>query len=268
MVTDSYLSPHTELSIVVPTPFGSGLVVVMQGNVVDLTCQATTNSLTAVEYEWRKLDESGILSRDSVLTLTYTNASSVSQGGYYWCIATSMFEQISVINISNAVLVVFAPSFIKLPQAVQTDVGESVVFRCSAMGFPKPAVEWKKLTNNNITLPGGTLPSLSQITYQDSSSTTSSTLNITSVDFDDFGHYTCVTLPQLRLPGHANFPSFNFSTDSSFASGSGSGLGASGIQYDSSLRTLTPVLSSGLTDSSLKNLTAFSDVHLLTSKGV
>lgn len=245
IVQSNLLVSLAGLLVTVLTPSGSDLVVVHQGESVNLTCHV--DNMLEAKYEWMELTESAVISMDSVLTITYTNASSVSQGGYYWCIATNMAENNNVANISNVVLVVFAPSFIEHPQPMQTTRGGSAVFICSAVGFPEPAVEWRRLTNNANTTPSDTLPSSSEISYDDDSNSTS-TLTITSVGFDDFGYYICVTVAPLSLPSFSS---------SSFDSGSGSGLNIS---------TLTPVLSSGLVVSSLENLTTSSNVILLTGK--
>ena len=225
-----------------------------EGKLANLTCVADT---AASSYEWRKDNETAVVSTEQVLTLNYTDASSVAQGGYYWCIATSSAGLLlrEEANVSDAVLVLFAPSFTKHPLSANAIVGETVAFSCTAVGFPTPVVEWRHLNSNASAMVVLALPVSSLVMYSDDSKS-SSTLNITSVDFCDSGDYVCITQP-LRLPEVPDFPTIN----SSLMFGSGAPI-SDVIPFTS----LTPSLGPSFSVARLHNLSATSNAATLTGE--
>ena len=235
------------------TSSNSGLVVLEFGGTAVLNC--TTDVWH--DYEWMKLNlttnEVQTVSSNQNLRLSYITMSDVSQGGYYYCIALSMATPMDVANVSDVILVVYDPTFFTHPSptALLSSQGQNVTLECVAAGFPSPTVEWRRIDSNNNLL---SLPSNSVKQFADSSNS-SSILTISSVNFTDFGLYSCIATTSLSsLPGNVSiFSSFNFS----LGSGIGSGL-------DALFTTLTPQLSSDLTNLDIDNLTASSNATTLT----
>lgn len=237
----------------------SDIVILMQGDTVNLNCSVADGDMTI--FEWRKSNNLEVVAMDQVLTLNYTDASSVSQGGYYWCTITSMSAQLmdTAVNNSNLVLVVFHPIFTISPQPAEASEGDSVSFTCRAVGFPSPTIEWQ-VNNGEDELPSSHL-----VTFEDSSNS-SSTLNITSVEYSDFGNYSCVATTPSTIPDDPILrTNVTVNVTSSSESTSGS---ASGLLPDDDTVTLTPYVSNELMNASLDDLTTTSNSSTLTGKNI
>ena len=239
------------LTVSVDTPTNTSLVVVEFGDTVSIDCIASTTGVD-IDYEWMKVNnlttgDSVIVSTNQTLFVSFLTSS--EEAGYYYCRATISPTLMDVFNVSEVVLVIFAPTFVMHPSSMLTSMDMTIQLQCMATGFPQPDIEWIRLDSNNNTVD---LPSFSNITYTGSTSI----LTIDPVETDDFGSYRCITTPPTSLPGNLSaLSSFNVS----LGSGSGSGM-------QSLYTTLTPVLGSDLTDSSLENLTASSMIAVLTGE--
>ena len=72
-----------------------------------------------------------------------------------------------------------AKSFQEEPQDLSVHLGDTAVFRCSIEGLPKPTVRWRK-DERSVEI-----DNVSYLLHEDG------TLEIKSVQFSDFGRYTC-----------------------------------------------------------------------------
>lgn len=242
------------LIVSVSTPSDTSLEVVDFGDSVSIDCNA---SMELVDYEWFKVNQT---SGDSVpvttnqtLTVSFESSNDTEQAGYYFCKASMTTSLMGVANVSEVILVVFAPTFVEQPSSVSTSVDESVELQCRAVGFPQPMIRWVRLDSNNNTT---NLPMDLNITANGNSSI----LTFNSVEADDFGSYHCMTTPPSTLPGDLSVISSLTVTvaGSGMLMGSGSGVST----------TLTPVLAPDLTDSVLENLTASSNIAILTGESL
>ena len=225
----------------------TSLVVVDFNSSISILCTTTVS----VEYEWVKVDQTSgetvSIIPGQILSVSFSS-NNTDQAGYYYCRATM---SPSLINVSDVILVVFAPTFVEHSSSELTSADDMIQLQCTAVGFPQPVIEWIRLDTNNNTVD---LPMNSNVTMDGSTSI----LTIDPVESDDFGSYRCITSPPSILPGNLSvILGFNVSLDSG-PGGSGSGVG--------SLEPVTPELGSDLTASSLENLTASSDIALLTGE--
>ena len=238
------------------TPTNTSLVVVEFGNTVLIDCVSTDdNDENAIDYEWMKVNlntgGTNSVSNNQTLTLSYFT-SSTEDSGYYYCLGRETVFGISLVNVSDIILVVFAPVFVLHPNSALTALDNSIQFQCIAIGFPQPHIEWIRLDSNNNSVD-------SPVNSNISNSGNISIFSIDPVESDDFGLYHCITTPITSLPGNLSVVSgLNVSLQRSGASEFGSG--------EKSYGNVTPVLGSDLTDSSLENLTSSSSIAVLTGE--
>ncbi len=200
------------------------------GDTVTITCNTTllTGNLT---YEFQLNNEVVQNYTDSSLSITYTDESSVSNGGVYIC---SIREDMDMPIYSLTTLrVFFAPIITTDPVNVFTDSDETVEFNCTAVGSPAPIVTWYRLRSgantsfiddlDNITGMSVELPQTSNVTFDNAvENTLTSTITFDTVQFMDFGDYVCVAT--LDLEEIQSFIAAIIAAAMG-SSGSGSGLG-------------------------------------------
>ena len=100
----------------------------------------------------------------------------------YVCMATDGSS-----TVTNNFYVGLAPYIITAPSDQQTMINDTVVFYCSAAGFPIPNITWERVSDT-FMLPG----TISDEIPSDASHTRMSILNISSVAGTDYGDYECI----------------------------------------------------------------------------
>ena len=102
------------LTVSVDTPTNTSLVVVEFGDTVSIDCIASTTGVD-IDYEWMKVNnlttgDSVIVSTNQTLFVSFLTSS--EEAGYYYCRATISPTLMDVFNVSEVVLVIFAPTFV------------------------------------------------------------------------------------------------------------------------------------------------------------
>ena len=177
----------------------SGALLLDLNQSITLTCNLTSNADNAATYRW---DLNGYLIRNNSnpdYNISYTDASSTTQGGTYHC--TVYKNDGTIVPSVNSVLVAFAPLITVSPQSTGVMINGSVQFTCNVTSSPTSTIQWARVP---VGTPIGTvldeltpyfnnLPNNSFQNVSDSTDTTnSSTLIIDPVLSSDFGNYICV----------------------------------------------------------------------------
>ena len=183
----------------------SGITILSPGENVTLACSVYTYyNLDELEFEWTLNNQSlntfsySNFSVDSQLSIDYSDLSSVTMGGLYRCIARNAGE--NIVGKSNTVLVSFAPQITTNPFDIFSTVSSRVYFNCTAVGYPTPEIVWYRIANNtnhqtieNLKRQSVRLPSSAVTeTVFLSTTTESSSLVVDSVQYPDYGYYSCV----------------------------------------------------------------------------
>ena len=123
------------LTVSVDTPTNTSLVVVEFGDTVSIDCIASTTGVD-VDYEWMKVNlttgDSVTVSTNQTLSVSFLTSS--EEAGYYYCRATISPTLMDVVNVSEVVLVVFAPTFVIHPSSMLTSMDMSIQLQCMATG--------------------------------------------------------------------------------------------------------------------------------------
>ena len=167
------------------------------GETVNVSCTSSSNiELDSVHYTWI-FNDNPINDTSFSLTVTYNSTESVEQGGIYQCYVHT--PGMVLTGTSNKIMIAFAPFIYEQPQAVFAEFGDSAFFNCSSTGFPLPVIEWYIVsTNVNISniedIETYSLKLVHNDTVYDNNLTTSSTLFIDDVMYNDYGYYICVAV--------------------------------------------------------------------------
>ena len=108
--------------------------------------------------------------------LTISSINATQDGGMYTCVVVNQAGQDS----ANVTLYV-RPLIVDQPQDQFTRQGDSVTLSCRADSFPSPLYQWEKYNTTSES-------------YYQLPGETNRTLEIISVEFDDFGDYRCVAI--------------------------------------------------------------------------
>ena len=176
--------------------------ILQYGDSITLSCAVISDyNHSSLEYGWvfnYQTIKTFTNPDDLLLTINYTDTSSVEQGGLYYCFAT--FDEDNITGISKTIFVGFSPLITETPESILTTSNESVEFNCTATGHPTPVIEWYRLSveTNVATLEDLSkfsieLPSSAFVEITITNTTETSILIIDPVDYDDFGYYVCVS---------------------------------------------------------------------------
>ena len=161
---------------------------------LNLTCNI--NIIHEFNYVWRFNDTVIPNESRSYYTISYTDQDSLKLGGTYQCYAHT--SDMSVYGFSPKVLVLFAPHVIEHPSSVAVSNNDTVEFTCTAIGYPIPTIEWKRVMSSNVanlTALQNMENQLPMNTNNESITGTTnetSTLTIDPVQYEDYGYYLCM----------------------------------------------------------------------------
>ena len=175
----------------------SGALLLELNQSITLTCNLTSNADNAT-YRW---DLNGYLIRNNsnpYYNISYTDASSTTQGGIYHC---TVYKDGTIVPSVNSVLIAFAPLITVSPQSTGVMVNGSVQFTCNVTSSPTSIIQWARVPVGTAigtvldelipyfnNLPTNSIQVVNDVTNR----TNSTTLIIDPVLSSDFGNYICV----------------------------------------------------------------------------
>ena len=172
----------------------SNFSVIEYGMSLNLTCNISFSG--DVNYTWSLNDTFIPNESRSYYTISYTDQDSVKLGGTYQCYAHT--SDVSVYGSSPKVLVLFAPHVIEHPSSVAVSNNDTVEFTCTAIGYPTPTIEWKRVMSSNVANltalqnMENELPMNTNNVSITGTNNETSTLTIDPVQYEDYGYYLCM----------------------------------------------------------------------------
>ncbi|XP_076306886.1 cell adhesion molecule Dscam1-like isoform X5 [Tachypleus tridentatus] len=153
---------------------------VEEGKHIQVTCGLETHD-TADDFKWFKEGhplQSGkkwtILSPGRVSVLII-NSVTIDTSGNYTCVVRNSVGQD---EFTTELRVKGPPKWKQQPKDMESSIGEAVSFHCSAWGYPRPNIVWKRRKGEKYVEVSKTWEFNGTLTIQD-------------IRYDDAGHYIC-----------------------------------------------------------------------------
>ncbi|XP_053206714.1 cell adhesion molecule DSCAM-like isoform X4 [Panonychus citri] len=173
-------------------PFSS-LVKPVIGGKTSFTCQSISGS-PPLHVTWYK-DGNEILDSLSIRiqsngdpSILIIDSIQSSHSGNYTCKMSNRFGQDSY---TSEILVQGSPNWISKPVDVKSTLGDSLTIQCSASGYPKPIIQWKKFQGSWINLS-------SNGTTNENVQQSSEKLILSNASRDTGGRYGCSVANGIR----------------------------------------------------------------------
>ena len=149
-------------------------IVYEEGDVVELRCR-NYYGCPVHEYQW--LINFLPLENETSASLNHTIELGEGYGGRFTCIVSNPAG-----SASGYITVFTRPVIVIPPMDTNVFVGGDVNLTCTAIGYPAPSYQWRKVN--------GSLPQNCRISINDGTST----LSLYSVDLEDNGEYNCTAI--------------------------------------------------------------------------
>ncbi|XP_022236187.1 Down syndrome cell adhesion molecule-like protein 1 homolog [Limulus polyphemus] len=162
--------------------------IIEEGKTIQITCGIEEGD-DPIEFSWFKngkvlqSKEQWTIHTIGRLSVFIINNVNTKHIGNYTCIATN---PAGTDSFSSELKVRGSPRWIHEPQDITVGIGGRAFIRCSASGYPKPEIRWKRILGGGVDGGFVTLPETGRVKMDKDGA-----LVIDSVLSEDAGYYSC-----------------------------------------------------------------------------